>query len=113
MLIGRLQRHKRKAIERCRRELSQSGSESVLLDVDQLFDGGTLVMHFLGPVDDVAESITKRIVSEYESIIGARQLAKLLDVGCGPGCGEQDGSGCGSGGCAGCGARAACRSESS
>tara|TARA_R110002049_G_scaffold47902_1_gene138337 strand:- start:23383 stop:24033 length:651 start_codon:yes stop_codon:yes gene_type:complete len=107
LLIRRLERHKRTAIENCRREMAAAGCAATLLDVDQLLDGGTLVMHFLGPVDQVAESITKQIVSEYEKVVRSRHLAKLLHEGCGPGCGEQNGGGCGtscsSGACAGCG----------
>ena len=107
MLARRLQRHKPAAIENCRRQLEAAGSTATLLDVDQSLDGRTLTMHFLGPVDDIAESITERVVSEYESSVRSRHLAKLLHDGCGPGCGEQDGQGCQSscaiGACAGCG----------
>ena len=107
LLIGRLHRHKRAAIESCRRQLAESGSKATLLDVDQSLDGRTLMMHFLGPVDHVAESITESIVSEYETSVRSRHLAKLLNDGCGPGCGEQEGQGCQSscrtGACSGCG----------
>ena len=107
LLIERLQRHKREAVEACRQSLAEAGSRSVLLDVDQLFDGGTLLMHFLGPVDAVAESVTQNVVSRYESIVRTSEFAKLLSEGCGPGCGSDEGSGCG-GGCAGCAVAAAC-----
>ena len=107
LLIRRLERHKRAAVEACRTELSESGSKSILLDVDQLFDGGTLVMHFLGPVDEVAESITKKVVDRYESIVRTRHFSKLLRDGCGPACGTEAGGGCGSS-CAGCAVASAC-----
>jgi hypothetical protein len=70
------------------------------VDVDQVFDGGTLIMHFLGPVDTIAESITKGIADRYESIVRSRHFAKLLREGCGPDCGTQLG-GC-EATCAGC-----------
>lgn len=108
LLMRRLERHKRTAIENCRRELSLAESSATLLDVDQLFDGGTLIMHFLGPVDEVAESITERIVGEYESVVRSRHLAKLLHDGCGPECGQTEGGGCGTGGCASCAVAAGC-----
>ena len=108
MLIRRLARHKREAVEACRTELSQSGSRAVLLDVDQLFDGGTLVMHFLGPVDELAESITRKIVERYESIVRTRHFSKLLRDGCGPSCGTEAGRGCDHS-CAGCAAASACK----
>ena len=107
MLIRRLERHKRTAIEACRNKLAESGSIATLLDVDQLFDGGTLVMHFLGPVDETAQSITSEIVGQYESIVRSRHVAKLLMEGCGPECGTKDGGGCGDS-CAGCAVAKAC-----
>ncbi|MFK8115370.1 MAG: hypothetical protein AB8B91_24445 [Rubripirellula sp.] len=107
LLIRRLDRHKREAIEACRIALAESGSQAVLLDVDQLFDGGTLLMHFLGSVDDIAESVTKKVVERYESIARTRHFAKLLRDGCGPDCGTEDGGGCGSS-CAGCAVAEAC-----
>jgi hypothetical protein len=107
LLIRRLDRHKREAVEACRTELSESGSSSILLDVDQLFDGGTLVMHFLGPVDEVAESVTKKVVDRYESIVRTRHFSKLLRDGCGPACGTEAGGGCG-GSCTGCAVASAC-----
>lgn len=107
LLIRRLQRHKREAVEACREALESAGSKAILLDVDQLFDGGTLVMHFLGPVDEIAESITKQVVDRYESIVRSRHFSRLLREGCGPDCGTEIGGGCG-GGCAGCAAASSC-----
>lgn len=101
LLIRRLQRHKREAVEACRTALAESGSSTMLLDVDQLFDGGTLIMHFLGPVDAIAETVTKQIADRYESIVRSRHFSKLLRDGCGPDCGTEQGGGCGSS-CAGC-----------
>ncbi len=48
LLIRRLSRHKKQAVEQCRDALAESGSQSILLDIDQMLDGGTLIMHFLG-----------------------------------------------------------------
>ena len=107
LLIRRLERHKREAMEACRTALAESASQTVLLDVDQLFDGGTLIMHFLGPVDDLAESITQKIAEHYEAIVRSRHFSKLLRDGCGPDCGEKEG-GCGSQ-CSGCAVVSACR----
>ena len=107
LLLSRLERHKREAVEACQTALAESESQSVLLDVDQLFDGGTLVMHFLGSVDSMAESITREITEKYESIVRTRHFSKLLSDGCGPNCGEQD-DGCGSG-CSGCSAASLCK----
>jgi hypothetical protein len=108
LLIRRLERHKREAVEACRRGLAESGSKAMLLDVDQLFDGGTLIMHFLGPVDPIAHSVTKQIAERYESIVRVRHFSKLLRDGCGPDCGTAEGRGCGSN-CASCAVASSCR----
>jgi hypothetical protein len=110
MLIERLQQHKREAVEQCRQELSESGSDAVLLEVDHLFDGGTLVMHFLGDIDKMAEAITQQVAKRYESVVRTEDLAKLMDEGCGPSCGTEEGAGCGSS-CAGCAARIVCHTK--
>ena len=107
LLLRRLERHKREAVEACQAALAESESQSVLLDVDQLFDGGTLVMHFLGAVDSLAESITRDITERYESIVRTRHFSKLLSDGCGPNCGDSEGE-CGSG-CGGCSIAKACK----
>ncbi|WP_145172636.1 hypothetical protein [Rubripirellula lacrimiformis] len=101
LLIRRLDRHKREAVEACRAALAEAGSVACLLDVDQIFDGGTLVMHFLGTVDEVATTVTRSVAEKYESIVRSRHFAKLLKDGCGPDCGTGEGGGCG-GGCSGC-----------
>ena len=104
LLWRRLEKDQRDAIESCRAKLASLGSESMLLDIDPLFDGTTLIFHFLGPVDEVAKNVTAELVESYETVSGMRKVAELLTVGCGPGCGTAEGSdsaSCGSG-CAGC-----------
>ncbi len=107
LLIRRLDKHKRRAVEACRKKLASAGSMSTLLDVDQIFDGGTLLMHFLGPVDDLAQQITGDVAKEYESIVESKKFAKLLEEGCGPDCGTK--SGCSSGGCGSCALAGGCK----
>ncbi len=109
LLLRRLERHKRRAVEACREALLACGSKTTLLEVDQIFDGGTLVLHFLGDVDELAHSATEQVVEEYESVVRSRHFAKLLTDGCGPACGTGESTGCGSGGCAQCGVAQACR----
>lgn len=102
-LIDRLQKYKNKAVRRCQEVLSASHSQAVLLDVDQLFDGNMLILHFLGPVDALGRNLTDTIVREYESEVQSIRLSELMNVGCGPGCGTEAAGGCGtSGGCATC-----------
>ncbi|TWT73020.1 hypothetical protein [Allorhodopirellula solitaria] len=110
LLVERLQRYKRDAVRRCQDVLAQSESAAVLLDVDQLFDGNSLVLHFLGPVDALGRELTDAIVAEYESQVQSIRLSELMTQGCGPGCGSEAGGGCGSsGGCASCAVAGACK----
>ncbi|MCC9600487.1 hypothetical protein LOC67_07935 [Stieleria sp. JC731] len=95
LLVRRLERYRCEAVEACRQKLFDVGSQCTLLDVDQLFDGGTIVMQFLGEVDEAANSIAEEITAQYESVVKTKHLAELLSDGCGPGCGT--GEGCGSG----------------
>ena len=99
-LAERLHRYKRDAIEACRKRLSTEGCAATLLDVDQLLDGGTLKLHFLGELDAAAQRIADDIASEYESIVRSDQLAKRMSEGCGPQCGS--GAGCSTNACSGC-----------
>ena len=99
-LFRRLERKKFDGIEACRSRLSELGSTSTLLDIDQLFDG-TIVLHYLGTVDEIAESAREELVETYEAATNTRDLVKLLDTGCGPTCGT-DSAGCSMGGCASC-----------
>ena len=104
LLIQRLERRKREAIEQCRLEMKQAGCDAVLVDVEQVFDGGTVILHLLGELDKTGESITHRIIEQYESIVDTRAFAKLLEEGCGPGCGDQTTTGTGRS-CVGCEAK--------
>lgn len=103
LLLARLEKYKQDAIEACRRELSESGSSAMLLDVDQLLDGGTLIMHFLGEADSRAKEIADAVAKRYESIVRTDHLSELLETGCGPACGTGDGCGTACAGCSGCG----------
>ena len=107
-MLRRLRKPRRDALRACRQRLSAEGSTSVLLDAEQIFDGGTLVMHYLGEPDAVAQRIGDEIVREYELAAGTREFANLLSRGCGPGCGTRSG-GCST--CQGCGVSQSCGHE--
>ncbi|MCC9654242.1 hypothetical protein [Rhodopirellula halodulae] len=114
LLIERLQRHKVRAVRECQSILSESESTAVLLDVDQLFDGGTLVLHFLGEPDALGRELTDAIVRRYEAEVKSIELSDLMQTGCGPGCGTAEASGCGGGcsSCSGCGIASARQKQS-
>jgi len=103
LLLSRLEKHRRSAMDDCRKELAEAGSSAMLLDVDQLFDAGTLIFYFLEAIEPATETMVQQLASRYESRVRSGHFAKLVSQGCGPGCGTADahGGGC-SGACAVC-----------
>ena len=103
LLLSRLEKHRRSAMDDCRKELAEACSSAVLLDVDQLFDAGTLIFYFLEAIEPATEAMVQQLASRYESRVRSGHFAKLVSQGCGPGCGTADapGGGC-SGACAVC-----------
>ncbi len=89
LLISRLEKHRCDAIVECRKCLAEAGSAAVLLEVDQVFDAGTLVFYFLNPPDENDTQLVERLAASYESRVRSGHFAKLLAQGCGPGCGEK------------------------
>lgn len=90
LLIARLERYRRDAMEECRRCLAAAGSSAVLLEVDQVFDAGTLIFYFLSDPDPSDQQIVQQLAERYESKVRSGHFAKLLAKGCGPSCGTQD-----------------------
>ena len=89
LLEQRLQRHRRQAVEACRRELAASGSAALLLDVEALLDRATPLFYFLGDPGPQATALVERLASRFESRVRSSHFAKLLAEGCGPGCGTK------------------------
>jgi len=89
LLINRLEKHRREAIVECRKCLAEAGSSAVLLEVDQVFDAGTLIFYFLHPPDASDTALVERLAASYESRVRSGHFAKLLAAGCGPGCGTK------------------------
>jgi cell fate regulator YaaT (PSP1 superfamily) len=89
LLLSRLETHRRDAIVECRACLAAAGSAAILLDVDQVFDAGTLVFYFLNPPDQRDTELVQRLAASYESRVRSGHFAKLLAAGCGPGCGTK------------------------
>lgn len=110
MLQMRLEKYKVRAVEDCRRQIAEAGLKATLLEVEQLFDGRTLVFHFLGDATPELEAITDELADAYERNVRSRHFAKLLAEGCGPNCGTADADGC-SGGCAVCVVASACSAQ--
>lgn len=101
LLLERLERHKQRALEDCARELASSGAAVTLLDAEVLFDGRTILFHLLGEAPPEVDAVVERMAATYEARIELQSFSRLLDEGCGPGCGTESAAGCG-GGCATC-----------
>ncbi|PQO48182.1 PSP1 C-terminal domain-containing protein [Blastopirellula marina] len=109
LLIARLERNRREAFAACEKELSQRGLHVPLLEVEQLFDGGSLYFHFLGNVPPEVTELTDRLAETYNAAAGIGQFSKLLETGCGPGCGTAEkAGGCGDS-CSACSIAGACK----
>ena len=96
LLIARLDRDKRQAVESCREKLKAVGSRSILLDVDQTLSGDTLIMHFLGDIDAAGADVVQDVAELYEKVVQTEQVASGLNRGCGDAC---ESGGCGTGNC--------------
>ena len=111
LLLARQQRNRLEAISACQRLLEQSHSGAVLMDAEQLFDGGTLYFYFLGELSPELEPLVSRLAEVYDANVAFRQFAETVANGCGPGCGTDAAAGfCGvsEGGCSTCAASGAC-----
>ena len=108
LLIVRQQRNRDDAYQACSSLLAQRGIDAVLVDVEQIFDGGSLYFYFLGEVTPEVEALTGELASAYEAKVQFQQFADLVTAGCGPACGTEQAAGCGSAGCSTCAAAGAC-----
>ncbi len=110
LLWGHLRQLGEEAFQSCEAWLQEQSVVATLLEVEPLLDGRTLYFHFLSNVDDLVQQHLDWLVAIYENRVRESKFAKLLEHGCGPGCGTaQAKNGCGSrGGCAVCKVAAAC-----
>lgn len=95
----------------CQQWLSQSNSSDQLLEVEPLFDGRTLYFHFLNQASPETDAHLERLIAIFQETVAASRFAKLLEHGCGPGCGTSSArNGCGSS-CASCSVARACATK--
>ncbi len=94
LLQARLQKNSRAAYQACSRLLAQRNLPAVLMDVEHLFDGRTLVFYFLGEVTPELESLTGELAELYESHVQFRKFSEAVVQGCGPDCGTEAAGGC-------------------
>jgi cell fate regulator YaaT (PSP1 superfamily) len=103
LLVARLEKHRQAAYEACTRLLAEQGLPAVLVDVEHLFDGQSLLFYFLGETTPELDELTAELAEVYEARVQFRKFADTLTAGCGPGCGtEEAANGCASGACSTC-----------
>ena len=109
LLQARIESHRDRALYACERALDARGIDVGLIDVEHLFDGGSLYFYFLGAEDPRLAEVTAELAEAYETKVNFRRFAERLATGCGPGCGTAEkAGGCGSGGCSSCGLTGGC-----
>jgi cell fate regulator YaaT (PSP1 superfamily) len=94
LLAARLEMNRQAACEACTARLVEMGSPAVLLDVEHLFDGQTLLFYFLGEMTPELEALTAELAELYEAQVQFRRFADAVSEGCGPGCGTDAAAGC-------------------
>ncbi len=107
MISERIDRFRDRAFTACAEMLRQRGSEAVLVDVEQLFDGQSLYFYFLGEVSEELSALTDDLAETWEAKVRFRKFTERLIEGCGPDCGTGT-SGCGTSGCGSCSLRGGC-----
>ncbi len=110
LLHEKLEEAAKSAFVACQDYLIQHQLEDRLLDVEALHDAKTLYFYFLGLPSETIVPKLDELVEIFQSTVRESQFAKLLDEGCGPGCGTEEKGGCGtSGSCAVCVIAKACK----
>jgi cell fate regulator YaaT (PSP1 superfamily) len=94
LLEARLQRNRQAAYDACAARLAKLALPAVLMDVEHLFDGRTLVFYFLGEMTAELESLTSELAELYETHVQFRRFSDAVSEGCGPGCGTEAAAGC-------------------
>ena len=94
LLAARLEKNRQAAFEACAARLDAARSPAVLMDVEHLFDGRTLVFYFLGEMTDKLQALTDELAELYEAHVQFRRFTEAVSEGCGPGCGTETAAGC-------------------
>jgi len=69
-------------------------SGAVLMEVEHLFDGRTLLFYFLGDMTPELELLTAELAELYETQVQFRRFTEAINDGCGPACGTDAAQGC-------------------
>ncbi len=94
LLQLRLEHNRQAAYDACASRLTEMRSPAVLMDVEHLFDGQTLLFYFLGEMTSELEALTAELAELYEAHVQFRRFSEAVTEGCGPGCGTDAAAGC-------------------
>lgn len=94
LLLARLEQHRQAAFEACTARLVELNAPAVLMEVEHLFDGQTLLFYFLGDMTPEVEALTAELAELYETKVQFRRFSEAVTEGCGPGCGTDAAAGC-------------------
>ena len=112
LLDARLAKNRLEAYEACAARICELGSEATLMDVEQLFDGRTVVFYFLGDPPPEMDGVTAELAVAYDAEAQIGRFAEVLTAGCGPNCGTENAEGPGCGSCStGCAVADSCGSR--
>ena len=108
LLWARIEKNRAAAFNECQQLLDEDGLNATLMDVELLFDAGTIFFYFLGESPPEVAGLTAKLAAAYEAKVQLRKFADAMADGCGPDCGTKDGS-CGdSGSCSSCSLTGGC-----
>ena len=100
LLELRLLKNRDEAYAACVEQMRALDVAATLVDVEHLFDGRSLIFHFLGEQPPQLSDLTERLAEAYDAQAQISAFAATLDAGCGPGCGTEEAAG--RGGCDDC-----------
>ncbi len=101
LILERLEKFRDRAFQACCDKLAERRIQSLLVDVEHLFDGQSVYFYFLGEVSPQLEALTDELASTYDRKVRFKKFAETLAQGCGPDCGTGDAK-CSSDSCGSC-----------
>ena len=96
LLETRLLKNRDDAYQACLRKIEERGMDAILMDVEHLFDGQSLIFYFLGEQPAGWDDVVQELAEAYDAQVQFRAFTDAVVAGCGPDCGLESGEGCGS-----------------
>ncbi|MBL9093017.1 MAG: hypothetical protein JNL96_17495 [Planctomycetaceae bacterium] len=96
LLETRLRKNRDAAYAACLGKIDELRLDATLIDVEHLFDGGSLIFYFLGDEPPQWRELTQQLADTYDAQVQFRAFSDAVAAGCGPDCGTESATGCGS-----------------